>query len=342
MKKPLLEFTNKGIYCSAAKVYLDPWQPVDKAIISHGHADHSRYGHKHYITHHRNVPIISHRLGEINVIGKEWGETFVINNVKFSLHPAGHIIGSSQIRVESKGEVWVFTGDYKTENDGISTPYEVVKCNTFITECTFGLPAFKWIPQKEVLDDINQWWAENQTEGKTSVLFGYSLGKAQRLLKYLNPDIGKIYTHGAIENMTRVLRPLVDFPETTLITRETKKEALLGNIVLAPPSAHGSTWIRKMVPYVTASASGWMTFRGARRRRAIDKGFVLSDHCDWQGLLDSIKATGAEKVICTHGYTEIFSRYLSEQGYDARTEETQYEGELGELNAAKEEPVEMN
>ncbi|WP_291967210.1 ligase-associated DNA damage response exonuclease [Maribacter sp.] len=324
MKSPLLQFTSNGIYCETAKVYLDPWKPVDHAIISHGHADHSRYGHKKYITHHRNVPIIQHRLGEINVIGKEWGETIIINNVKFSLHPAGHIIGSSQIRVEHKGEVWVFTGDYKTENDGISTPYEPIKCNTFITECTFGLPAFKWTPQAEVLENINNWWAENRAEGKTSILFGYSLGKAQRLLKYLDTDIGEIYTHGAIENMTQVLRPLVDFPKTTLITRDTKKEQLLGNIVLAPPSAHGSTWIRKMVPYVTASASGWMTFRGARRRRAIDKGFVLSDHCDWPGLLESIEATGAEKIICTHGYTDIFSKYLREQGYDARTEATQY------------------
>jgi putative mRNA 3-end processing factor len=324
MNKPLLEFTNKGIYCAAAKVYLDPWKPVQKAIISHGHADHSRCGHKQYITHHRNVPIISHRLGDIQVTGKEWGETFSINNVKFSLHPAGHIIGSSQIRVEHKGEVWVFTGDYKTENDGISTPYESVKCHTFITECTFGLPAFSWTPQKEVLNNINQWWSENKAEGKTSILFGYSLGKAQRLLKYLDTDIGKIYTHGAIEKMTEVLRPLVNFPETTLITRDTKKTELLGNIVLAPPSTHGSTWIRKMVPYVTASASGWMAFRGARRRRAIDKGFVLSDHCDWEGLLKSIEATGAEKIICTHGYTDIFSRYLREQGYDARTESTQY------------------
>ncbi|SDT21681.1 putative mRNA 3-end processing factor [Maribacter dokdonensis] len=324
MKTPLLQFTNNGIYCEKANVYLDPWKPVDHAIISHGHADHSRYGHKKYITHYRNVPIIQHRLGEINVTGKEWGEIFTVNNVKFSLHPAGHIIGSSQIRVEHKDEVWVFTGDYKTENDGISTPYEPIKCNTFITECTFGLPAFKWSPQAEVLENINNWWAENRAEGKTSILFGYSLGKAQRLLKYLDTDIGEIYTHGAIENMTQVLRPLVDFPKTTLITRDTKKEQLLGNIVLAPPSAHGSTWIRKMVPYVTASASGWMTFRGARRRRAIDKGFVLSDHCDWSGLLESIEATGAEKIICTHGYTDIFSKYLREQGYDARTEATQY------------------
>ncbi|MEL6977016.1 MAG: DNA ligase-associated DEXH box helicase, partial [Bacteroidota bacterium] len=191
-------------------------------------------------------------------------------------------------------------------------------------------------------EDINGWWAENQAEGKTSVLFGYSLGKAQRLLKHLDTSIGKIYTHGAVENMTEVLRPLVDLPKTTLITRDTKKEDLLGNMVVAPPSAHGSTWIRKMVPYVTASASGWMTFRGARRRRAIDKGFVLSDHCDWDGLLESIKATGAEKVICTHGYTDIFSRYLRELGYDARTESTQYEGELAEINTSESQTAELS
>jgi putative mRNA 3-end processing factor len=335
MTSPLLEFNDKGIYCEKANVYLDPWLPVENAIITHGHADHSRYGHKNYITHRTNVPIIRFRLGEINVTGVEWNEAFVINNVKFSLHPAGHIIGSSQVRVEYKGEVWVFTGDYKTEDDGISVPYEVVKCNTFITECTFGLPAFKWIPQAEVMADINNWWSKNKEEGKTSILFGYSLGKAQRILKYLDTDIGKIYTHGAIENMTEVVRTLADFPSTTRITRDTKKEEIAGNIVLAPPSAHGSTWIRKMTPFVTGSASGWMAFRGARRRRAIDKGFVLSDHCDWHGLLDSIKATGAEKVICTHGYTDIFAKYLRDLGYDARTEKTQYEGENSEINTSE-------
>jgi putative mRNA 3-end processing factor len=342
MKRPLLEFNDKGIYCEKANVYLDPWLPVDNAIITHGHADHSRFGHKYYITHRTNVPIIRHRLGEINVTGVEWNDTFVINNVKFSLHPAGHIIGSSQVRVEYKGEVWVFTGDYKTEDDGISVPYEVVKCNTFITECTFGLPAFKWIPQAEVMADVNNWWAKNKEEGKTSILFGYSLGKAQRILKYLDTDIGKIYTHGAIENMTEVVRTLVDFPPTTRITRDTKKEEIAGNIVLAPPSAHGSTWIRKMTPFVTGSASGWMAFRGARRRRAIDKGFVLSDHCDWYGLLDSVKATGAETVICTHGYTDIFSKYLKELGYDARTVKTQYDGENAEINASEKEEDELD
>lgn len=341
MKTPLLVFNNKGIYCEAADVYIDPWKPVQKAIITHGHTDHSRWGHKQYITHHTNVPIIKHRLGDINVTGKLYDETFVINNVKFSFHPAGHIIGSSQVRVEHKGEVWVFTGDYKTENDGVSVPYEPIKCHTFITECTFGLPAFKWVSQDKTIEAINQWWSTNQAEGKTSVLFGYSLGKAQRLLKYLDPSIGNIYTHASIENMTNVVRPFVDFPQTTLITRETKKQELLGNIVLAPPSAHGSTWIRKMVPYVTASASGWMAFRGARRRRAVDKGFVISDHCDWQGLLASVEATGAEKVISTHGYTHIFSKYLRDKGYDARTESTQFEGENVE-GTTKESSVSSN
>jgi putative mRNA 3-end processing factor len=336
MKTPLLAFNNHGIYCKQADVYLDPWRPVTNAIITHGHSDHARWGHKNYITHHTNVPIIKHRLGDINVGGVDWNETFVVNGVTFSLHPAGHIFGSAQVRVEYKGEIWVFTGDYKTEDDGLSVPYEVVKCHTFITECTFGLPAFNWLPQKEVFADMNNWWAENKADGKTSVIFGYTLGKAQRILKNLDPSIGRIYTHGAVENMTNVIRQMADLPATTLVTSDTKKEDFIGSIVIAPPSAHGSVWLRKMTPFVTGTASGWMAFRGARTRRAIDKGFVLSDHCDWYSLLDSIKATGAEKIISTHGYSDIFSRYLRELGYDARTAKTQYEGEAAEMGTTTE------
>ncbi|SIN73377.1 ligase-associated DNA damage response exonuclease [Algoriphagus halophilus] len=326
----LLVFNSKGIYCPKAKVYLDPWRPVNQAIITHGHSDHARFGHKSYLTHHSNIPILKHRLGDIPVQGMAWNEPFQINGVTFSLHPAGHIIGSSQVRVEYKGEVWVFTGDYKDEDDGVAVPYEPIKCQTMITECTFGIPAFKWKPQAQVFEEINQWWLENKEEGKTSVLFGYSLGKAQRILKYLDPSIGKIFTHGAIENMTEVLRPQIQLPPTNLITRETKGKEIQGGIVVAPPSAHGSTWMRKLVPYETGTCSGWMAFRGARRRRSTDKGFVISDHCDWQGLLKSIKASEAERVICTHGYTDIFSKYLREIGYDASVENTDYEGEVDE------------
>jgi len=327
----LLVFNSKGIYCPRAQVYLDPWKPVKRAIITHGHSDHARYGHSHYLTHHTNIPIIRHRLGEINVQGVEWNEPFQINGVTFSLHPAGHIIGSSQVRVEYQGEVWVFTGDYKTEDDGVCIPYEPLKCHTMITECTFGLPAFKWKPQATVFEDINQWWQRNQEEGKTSVLFGYTLGKAQRIIKHLDPSIGQIFTHGAVENMNTVVRSQVDLPKTNLITKDTLVKDIRGNIVVAPPSAHGSPWMRRFVPFETGTCSGWMAFRGARARRSTDKGFVLSDHCDWQGLLQSIKYSGADRIICTHGYTDIFSKYLREIGYDASTENTDYEGEKEDL-----------
>ncbi len=336
-KSDLLRFDSKGIFCPQAGVYIDPWRPVDRAIITHGHSDHARFGHKHYLTHHSNVPIIQHRLGKIEVQGIGWNERFQINGVTFSLHPAGHIIGSSQVRVEYKGEVWVVTGDYKTEPDGLCTPYESIQCHTMITECTFGIPAFKWKPQESVFDEINAWWQSNKEEGKTSVLFGYTLGKAQRLINYLDPSIGKIYTHGAVENMTEVLRPLADLPPTTLITPATSPKDVRGNIVIAPPSAHGTPWMRKFAPFETGTCSGWMAFRGARSRRATDKGFVLSDHCDWQGLLQSIKASGASRVICTHGYTDIFSRYLREIGYEASIENTGYEGEKEDTTTS--EPI---
>ena len=324
---PLLEFTKNGIYCKQADIYLDPWRGVDKAIISHGHSDHARWGSKRYITHEINVPIITHRLGKILVTGKKYGETFQINGVRFSFHPAGHVPGSSQIRVEYKGEVWVFTGDYKTQVDGISTPFELIRCNTFITECTFGLPVFKWEKPVSVHDDINRWWANNKSNKVTSLLMGYSLGKVQRLLKHIDCQTGKIFTHGATEKMTNILRQFIDFPKTELITRDTKKAEIEGNLVLAPPAVMGSTWAKKLGKISTGYASGWMAFRGARRRRAVDRSFVLSDHADWEGLLSVIKATGCEDIITTHGYTDIFARYLKENGWNARTEKTKYEVE---------------
>ena len=335
IQMPLLEFTSKGIYCKKAAVYLDPWRAVDKALISHGHSDHARWGSKHYITQEINVPILKHRLGAISVSGKKYGEVFSINGVRFSFHPAGHVPGSSQIKVEYKGEVWIFTGDYKTQPDGISTPFESVKCHTFITECTFGLPVFQWEESKKVHQKINEWWADNRTNGTTSLLMGYSLGKIQRLLKHLDPSIGKIYTHGATEQMTQVLRSFIHFPETELITKDTSKKEIQGQLVLAPPAVLGSAWSKKLGPLSTGYASGWMAFRGARRRRAVDRAFVLSDHADWKGLLNAIKASGCEKVITTHGYTDLFAQYLREHGWDAAAEKTQYQGETLETTLAE-------
>ncbi len=332
---PLLEFTSKGIYCAQADVYLDPWRGVDKAIISHGHSDHARWGSKQYITHEINVPIIKHRLGNISVTAIKYGEKFCMNGVQFSLHPAGHVPGSSQIRIEYKGEIWVFTGDYKIQKDGISTPFEIIECHTFITECTFGLPVFSWLKPKIIHDEINQWWANNKAEQTTSLLMGYSLGKIQRLLKHLDTSIGKIYTHGATEQMTQVLRQFIDFPPTELITRDTQKKDVEGQLVLAPPSILGSAWTKKLGKLSTGYASGWMAFRGARRRRAVDRAFVLSDHADWNGLMSTIKATGCENVITTHGYTELFAQFLRGEGWNARTEKTKYEGETLETNSAE-------
>jgi putative mRNA 3-end processing factor len=325
----LLEFTDKGIYCQAADVYIDPWRPVDKALITHGHADHSRWGHKHYLFTDTAEPVIRYRLGNINADTVAFGEKRQINGVNFSFHPAGHIIGSAQIRVEHKGEVWVASGDYKVENDGLSEAFEPVRCHTFITESTFGLPVYRWKPQEQVFAEINDWWRQNKEAGKTSVIGLYALGKAQRVLAGLDTSIGPIFTHGAIENTNKVMRKQgVQLPATTKMSREYKAQDAQGAMVLATPSAIGSTWMRRFKNTSIGIASGWMALRGTRRRRAADRGFVLSDHADWVGLNDAITATGAERVIVTHGYTNIFSRWLREErGLDAIEATTEYVGE---------------
>lgn len=334
----LLEFTDKGIYCPPAKVYIDPWRPVSHALITHGHSDHSRWGHKYYLSTVSAKPVIRHRLGPIKIETVQYGERKNINGVHFTFFPAGHIIGSAQIRVEYKGEIWVVSGDYKLEDDGISEAFEPVKCHNFITECTFGLPVYKWLPQEEVFKEINQWWSRNKAEGKTSVLSAYALGKAQRILHHLDGSIGKIYTHGAIENTNEVIRKQgIKLPETIRVEPTIPRKEYAGNMVLATPSALGSPWIKKFGTTSLGIASGWMSLRGARRRRAADRGFVLSDHADWEGLNEAIALTGAQRIFVTHGYTDIFRKWLEEQGYDAHIVATEYEGELTEMKEKAEE-----
>jgi len=330
----LLQFTKKGIYCPQAKVYIDPWKAVDKALITHGHADHARWGSRHYLCHHHSKPILHYRLRtDAPIQSVEYGEKVVINGVDFSFHPAGHILGSSQIRVSYQGEVWVASGDYKLSADGLSTPFEPVRCHTFITESTFGLPIYKWKSSNEVFREINKWWRQNQVKGKTTILLGYSLGKAQNILQNVDATIGPIFTHGAIENINEIFRSNgIQLPATTKVTSEVDKMLFPKSLVVAPPSAAGSSWLRKFLPYEIGIASGWMGLRGARRRRSVDRGFVLSDHADWDGLNQAVAATGAERVVVTHGYTNIFTRWLTEQGYSANAVETLYEGELGEIN----------
>ncbi len=311
----LISFTDKGLFCSQGDFYIDPWKPVDKAVITHGHSDHAYFGHKYYLCHHYTKPILQLRLGDNNYESIGWGENVTMNGVKISLHPAGHIIGSSQIRVEYNGEVWVVSGDYKTEDDGLSGKFEPIKCNAFITESTFGLPIYKWKPQQEIFENIINWIARNKENGKTSVLLAYSLGKAQRVLQHIKETTQTIYAHGAIFNTQQTLiNAGWKLPEVVRITPETPKELLKGTVVIAPPSADGTSWMKKFFPYSVGVCSGWMQVRGNARRRNVDAGFALSDHADWNGLLESIKATGAEKVFVTHGFQSAFSRYLNEEG----------------------------
>ena len=333
----LIEFTDKGLYVPKADVYIDPWKPVNKAFITHGHSDHARYGSKSYIASHAALPVIKHRLGShINAKGVDFGEEIVVNGVKFSFHPAGHIIGSAQIRVEYKGEVWVASGDYKVEADGTSEHFESVKCHAFITESTFGLPVFKWKPQQVIMDEINAWWSSNKADGKVSILAAYSLGKAQRIINNVDHSIGKIFTHGAVENVNEVIRRQGKHLNDTIRVVQGQKQSIFdGGLVIAPPSAVNSAWSNKFKDYSMGVASGWMAMRGTRRRRAADRGFVLSDHADWDGLLTAIKASEAEKVFVTHGYTDIFSKYLRSIGYYSAVVNTEYTGD--ELEVAGEE-----
>jgi putative mRNA 3-end processing factor len=339
MARPdLLTVTDRGIYCPEGDFHIDPWRPVDRALVTHGHSDHARAGMGAYLATEAAAPVIRHRLGR-SVETLRYGERRAIGGVLVSFHPAGHVPGSAQIRIERAGEVWVVSGDYKTEADRLSEPFEPVACHTFVTECTFGLPVFRWRPEGETMAAVAAWWAGNRAAGRFSVLGAYSLGKAQRLLAGIDADAGPILTHGAVEAVNEVLRAQgLRLPPTVRVTPDLDPRAYRGALVLATPSALGSPWMRRFGAASTAFASGWMALRGIRRRRAADRGFVISDHADWPGLNAAIRATGASRVIATHGYTASFRRWLEEQGYEAGTVETEFTGEA--LDAPEAEAAE--
>jgi putative mRNA 3-end processing factor len=314
----------EGLYCVPGGFYIVPWRPVDRAVITHAHGDHARYGHGHYLSAAPGVNVLKSRLGDINVQGLEYGEAITHNGVTISLHPAGHVLGSAQVRMECGGEVWVASGDYKVEPDKTCAPFEPVRCDTFITESTFGLPIYRWDPEQQVIDEMNAWWRRNAEEGRCSVVFAYAFGKAQRILSRLDASIGPIVCHGAVEPLNRVYRlGGVELPETVMVS-EIDKTALRRAIVIAPPSASGSPWMKRFGDYSDSFASGWMLLRGARRRRGVDRGFVLSDHADWPGLMGAIKATEAEQVIVTHGSIPTMVRWLCQNGLDAKGFDTEY------------------
>jgi putative mRNA 3-end processing factor len=322
--KDLVVARPEGLYCPPGDFFIDPWQPVAQALITHAHGDHLRMGHGRYLTAEAGRQVVTQRVGEVELQTLAYGEALTHRGVRISFHPAGHVLGSAQIRLEHEGRVWVVSGDYKTGPDATCAPFEPVRCDVFITESTFGLPVFRWAPQQDVFDSIDAWWQANAQVGRASIVYAYSFGKAQRVLSGVNAGIGPIVVHGAVDSMNEAYRRSgVDLPATRSVL-DTPPADLRRCLVVAPPSAQGSAWLKRFGDYSDAFASGWMLLRGARRRRNVDRGFILSDHADWPGLLQAIAASGAPRVIVTHGYVEPLVRWFAEQGLESGAFKTQY------------------
>ena len=331
----------QGLYCPPGDFYIDPWRPVQRAVITHAHADHARAGHSHVLATAISAGVLRSRLGaNLPLQGLAYGETVLHNGVRISLHPAGHVLGSAQVRLQHAGQVWVASGDYYLsaidERNPTCEPFEPLRCHCFITESTFGLPIYRWLPQATVFAQINSWWRGNAAAGRPSLLLAYSFGKAQRLLAGVDASIGPIVVHGAVAPLNTAYRAAgVALPPTLQMSDLADKHHLASTLstalVLAPPAVHASAWARKLGDFSDGFASGWMQLRGARRRHGVDRGFVLSDHADWPGLQRAVAATGAQRVIVTHGQEAVMVRWLQEQGLQAGSFRTEYGAEGGEL-----------
>ncbi len=322
----------EGLYCPAGDFHIDPWRPVDRAVITHAHADHARRGHGAYLASAPSAGVLRERLGSISLQALAYGASVSINGVRVSLHPAGHVLGSAQVRIEHQGQVWVASGDYFVSGAGDTNascaPFEPVRCHCFITESTFGLPVYRWRPQGEVMAEINTWWQANAQAGRPSLLLAYSFGKAQRLLSGVDPGIGPIVVHDAVQALNLAYRAEgVALPPTVRLADVQDKALLRRALVVAPPGAHSGAFAKALGDCGDAFASGWMQLRGARRRQGVDRGFALSDHADWPGLQQAIAATGASRVIVTHGYEAVMVRWLQQQGLQAGSFSTEYGAE---------------
>lgn len=331
MHPTLLTLSPDGLYCPQGRFHIDPWRRVERAVVTHAHSDHARPGCDQYLIAKDGERVFRTRFGESPTVATlDYGEPIERNGVTVSLHPAGHVLGSAQVRLEYRGEVLVVSGDYKVATDPSCRAFEPVHCHTFVTESTFGVPIYRWTPSESLFAEVNDWWRANRDEGRASLIYAYSLGKAQRIVAGVDASIGPIVTHGTIEPMNRAYRESgIALPPTKTVSEFDKKHDFAGSLVIAPPSAQNAPWVRRFAPFSEAVASGWMTVRGMRRRRSVDRGFVLSDHADWPGLNQAIRATGASRILVTHGSTQLFARWLREQGYDADVVATQYEGESG-------------
>jgi len=339
----LITPTDRGLWCAAGNFHIDPWRPVERAVVTHAHADHACPGCEHYLASPATCDLLRVRIGpDIDATPLPFGKAITQGDTRVSLHPAGHILGSAQVRVEDtrpgahNDGTWCVSGDYKVDppqqQDPTAERFEPVRCDAFISETTFALPIYRWPDRARVAREINAWWRANAEAGRTSVLLAYSLGKAQRVLRLLDPAIGPIGVHASIPKLSAVYeRHGVVLPEAVTANAESAPDLKNGGVIVAPPSASSGPWVRRFAGpegLRIAMVSGWMRVRGRRRWQSLDHGFVLSDHADWQGLLDSIEATGAARVGLTHGSASIMARYLAEHAsLDAFVVPTRYTGE---------------
>lgn len=326
----MLVETPDGLYCPAGGFHVDPWGAVDRAVITHAHGDHARIGSRSYLCATPTRPLLEQRLGpgpEFQTL--DYGTPLRIGDVTISLHPAGHILGSAQLRVEGKDGIWVLSGDYKRHSDPTCAPFEPIRCDTFITESTFALPIFRWDPARETIAELFTWWEANRGAGMASLLFCYTLGKAQRILAALTEWTDRrVLVHGAMTAMTEIYRRAgIRMLETDVLVERARGTSTAGELILAPLSARGTPWMRRIGEFSDAFASGTMRVRGMRRQRNVDRGIVLSDHADWPALLRTIEEVGASRVLATHGYPEALARHLAEHGIDSGTIRTAWEGE---------------
>jgi len=357
VSQPFLFPTPDGLFCPSGNFHIDPWKPVARAVVTHAHSDHACPGCETYLCARSGASILRVRTGAAiaAITPLDFNTPITLGDTRVSLHPAGHILGSAQVRVErtgpprspTSGEVWVVSGDYKTIADRTCESFEPVRCHVFITESTFGLPVYRWRDQLSIFKDINAWWLENQAQQRTSILFAYALGKAQRVLGGIDPSIGPIVSHGAVARLNRAYHDAgIHLPDAPLQT-ESSHDVRGRGLVIAPPSAAGSPWLRSFAKGQASGGlsagfvSGWMQLRGTRRRRAVDRGFPLSDHADWDGLLTTIRETGAHRIGVTHGYVQPLVRYLRENmGLDAFAVPTRFQGEINEsAPSAEDDPL---
>ena len=327
----MLTETAAGLYCEAGDFYIDPWGPTPRALITHAHGDHARAGSAAYLCAAPGAPLLARRLEPAPIQSLAYGEQLTLGDVRVSFHPAGHVLGSAQIRIDGPGGVWVVSGDYKRADDPTCAPFEPLRCDVFVTESTFALPIYHWDPAAAVIADLLAWWQANGERGLTSIVFCYTIGKAQRLLAELMTVADRpILVHGMLLPVIDIYRAAgVRMPAVQPLVERPRGTSLAGELVLAPLSARGTPWMRRLGQLSDALASGLMRVRGVRRQRAYDRGFVLSDHADWPALLDTVTATGASRVFATHGHADTLARYLREQGLDAGVLRTAWEGEAG-------------